>query len=187
MSVRAKQTLTKNLVTDQTWTNITKKLNVANITFDATEGMGYGAASTSTIALIMVGGFNDQKITATMKYVDPTTDAGSDLGVMLRVISADSPNTAYYYIRYDGGQARITKVLESGFQNLTSSPFTVTKNTVFTIEAQVVGTALSATFTSGTSVVNLSTIDSNIASGGVMGLRSFSSTGWFRNFTVEEL
>lgn len=43
--IRPLASLTKNLVTDQTWAGLNKKLNVTNCVFDATEGLGRAASS----------------------------------------------------------------------------------------------------------------------------------------------
>lgn len=178
--------VTKNCVTDTTWNDVTKKLNTS-ADFDA-NGLGYSAANTSTIVAILVGSFDDQRITATMKFVAPTTAGSEEIGVMLRVISLDSPDTTYYYARVVGGQARITKVIDTVFTNLASGAFALPQNTNVTITFSVVGSQLSASFVaSGVSTVNLSATDTDITGRGIAAIRSLTSTFRCSTFTVEQL
>ena len=53
---------TKDLIADQTYTDLTKKLNTSGIAFDAVEGLG-DAAANSSMVLVNSGGYPDQQIT----------------------------------------------------------------------------------------------------------------------------
>ena len=189
--IRTRFSLTKNLISDQTWANINTKINVTNCIFDVTEGLGR-AASESTAVLVCAGGFNDQRITADMKYVSPTATSASEIGVIARCNTLDNIGTSesYYYARVDNDVAKLTKVVAGAFTTMTSTAFPLAQNVVVTISLSCVGSAISATFTSAAdpgNPVTLSTTDTSIPSGGLMGFRSLSSSVWFRSFTAEEL
>lgn len=187
---QGKVVLSKNLVTDQTYNNMTFKLNAAGRAFSVTNGVGTSTA-TSTIAVIHAGGFNDQKITAVMKYVSPTTAGSEDFGVLLRAQSfEDTASSTYYYARCTAGNARITKVVGGTFTTLSSAAFALAADTDVTITFQVVGNSLSASFvaTGGTpTTVNLAAVDSSITMGGLVGFRSLTSTMYCKSFVVEQL
>ncbi len=185
-----KISLSKNLLTDQTYNNLTFRLNSAGRTFDVTYGVGT-ATETSTLALIHIGGFNDQSITATMRYRAPTVAGAEDFGVVCRFQSSeDVASTTYYYARCTAGFAKITKVIGGTFTNLSSSAFAVAADVDVTIVLTAVGNALTATFsaTGGTPVnVVLSAVDSSIPSGGLMGFRTLSKTGYCSSFVAAQL
>ena len=184
----ARLSLSKDFIADQTTTNVQEKLNTGGIGFDVVEGYGYDAASTSTGFVFSIGGFDDQRILADMKYVAPTAAGSEEIGCILRCLSFDSPNASYYYARADAGNARITKVIDGTFTTLTSTAFVLPQDEVLTIDFTVVGTLLEASFTAATpGTVNLSTNDSDIPGGGLPGCRSQSSTIWVRNALVEQL
>jgi hypothetical protein len=187
--VKSRIVFTKNLISDQTYNGVNEKMNTSDLAFDAVEGLGSDNGS-STAVTINVGGFDDQKIIAALKYVSPTTAGNEDIGVMLRLQTMDSPDATYYYARVDGGNAKITKIIDGAFTTLTSSAFALTQDTVVTITFSVVGSQLTALFqaTGGSpSDVTLSTSDSSIPSGGMFGYRSLNSTVYCRSFTVEQL
>ena len=180
--------VTKDLVADQTYTDLTKKLNTGGVAFDATFGLG-DATATSSLVLVNAGGFEDQKIEAVMRFPAPTTAGIEDIGVVLRAMTFDGTDDTYYYARVDGGTARITRVVNEAFVNLTSQAFALPQNTDVTITFTAVGDLLSATFDAGgaPATVNLSTTDNNIPRRGVMGFRSLTSAMWCSSLTWEQL
>jgi hypothetical protein len=171
--------ITKNLVSDQTYDQLTKKLNTAGVAFDVTHGLGQAAANSSAV-LINSGGFLDQEVIAKVKYASPTTAGAEEIGALVNVLSFDSPDANYYYARVDGGTAKITKVVDGTFTTLTSSAFALAQDDIVTITFSRVGNLLTADFESGgtPATVNLSTTDSSLVAGGVMGFRSLSSAIW---------
>ncbi len=183
----SKVTLTKNLLTTQDYQHITCRLNSAGSTFDA-NGLGTGASSTSTVYVVHLGGFNDQQIAATMKYVAPTTQAGSEIGVTARFQSLETTNdSTYYYARVDGGTAKLTKVVGGTFTALASGAWALPQDTYCTITLRVVGSALTATFhdeTAGLSDLQLTATDTAIPTGGLMGMRSLTSSIAISAFTA---
>lgn len=181
--------LTKNLVTDQTYTNMTFRANTAGRLFSGSHGVGT-ATATTTIAVIHAGGFSDQKITAIMRYAGPTTAGTEDFGVICRVQGLEDTNsTNYYYARCSAGSAKLTKVISGSFTNLSTSAFALPVDTDVTITLQAVGSSISATFSAGGSPadVTLSATDSTVPSGGQLGFRTFGSTGYCKFFTAEQL
>lgn len=177
----------KDLVADQTFLGLTVKLNTSGAAFDVVEGLGE-AALEPTVVFAHVGGFDDQRATAVMKYVSPSTNVDHEIGVLLRVQTFDG-NDYYYYARIDDGDAKITKVVNGSFTTLTQGAFPLPPDTLVTITFEAVGTALSATFDAGGSptTVNLAAVDSDIPSGGLMGFRTRTTAGWCRSFAAEEL
>ena len=189
--IRPLFSLTKNLVTDQTWAGINKKINVTNCVFDATEGLGR-AASESTAVLVCGGGFNDQKITAAMKYVSPTATSASEIGVIARCNTLDNigSSESYYYARVDNDVAKLTKVVAGAFTTIQSTAWPLAQNVVATISLSCVGSTITATFESAANpgvVTTLTATDTAITTGGLMGFRSLSSSIWVRSFTAEQL
>lgn len=187
--VRPKFSLTKNLISDQTFRNLVGKVN--NPSFNVTYGLGLSTA-TSWVGFVTAGGFNDQRVTAIMRYRTPTAVGSENFGVILRVQcveTGDAASTDYYYARCNTGFARITKVVANAFTNLTSSAFALGQDADVTITFSVVGSALSATFDAGGSpaTVNLSTTDASIVSGGLMGVRSTSQCAYCSSVIAEEL
>jgi hypothetical protein len=186
---RTKLTLTKNLVTDQTFRNLVTKVNTP--VFDVTLGLGISTA-TSIVAMTTMGGFSDQSISAVMRYVSPTAQGAENFGVILRVKcveTGDTASTDYYYARCQAGVARITRVVANVFTTLSSQAFVLPQSTDVTITFSVVGSALSATFDAGGSpaTVSLSSTDTQISGGGLLGFRSTSQTVFCKSFTAQEL
>jgi hypothetical protein len=160
--VKSRIVFAKDLINDQTYNGVNEKMNTSDLAFDETEGLGSDNGS-STAVTINVGGFDDQKIVAVLKYVSPTEAGGEDIGALLRLQTMDSPNATYYYARVDGGNAKITKVVDGSFDTLTQSAFALAQDTVVTITFSAVGNQLTALFqaTGGSpSDVTLSTSDS---------------------------
>lgn len=188
-NVRSKITFEKDLVNDQTFTGLTVKMNTTNRTFDVAEGLGQ-AAAVSTLVFAHVGGFKDQKVVATMKYVSPSTNIDHEFGVLARVQTLDnSADEDYYYARVDDGVAKLTKVVAGTFTNLSTSVFPLPIDTSVTITLQIVGNALTATFDADDviSTVILSATDSDITESGLCGFRTRSAAGWCSYIAVEEL
>jgi hypothetical protein len=190
-SIRSKVSLTKNFISDQTWGGFVRVLNTS-LAFDVTEGFGQ-AADNSSIILINVGGFNDQKITGNLKWVLPTLTTTYEIGVLARVqqtLTTGGATANYYYARCDGDTAKLTKVVSSVFTNLSTNAFVLPINTPVEIILSCVGSSLSATFTCAGvpgSPLTLTATDTAITTGGLMGMRSLTSSVWFRSFTAEEL
>lgn len=187
--LRAKISLEKNLVSDQTYTNIHKLNNVSGIAFNATHGLGEAANNSSVFALA-VGGFNDQKVTADVKWVSPTTAGNEEIGVIVRFKTFHSPNADYYYARVDGGIAKLTKVVAGTFTTLSQTTYALGIDVVCRITLSVMGSLLTATFaaTGGTPAdIQLSSSDTSIPSGGLVGVRSLTSSIWCSYIKGEEL
>lgn len=183
-----KLSLTKDLVADQTTTNIQEKLNTSGLGFDVTEGFGFAASATTSGWVYSIGGFDDQRIVSVLKYVAPSAPGNEEIGCILRCLSLDSPNASYYYARADAGDAKITKVVNGSFTTLTQTPFNLPADELCTIDFQVVGTQLDAEFTAATpGTVNLSANDSDIPGGGLPGVRSQGSTIWCRSSVITQL
>lgn len=181
--------VTRDFVTNQHEDNIIAILNTGGIGFDVTEGYGEGGSSTSTAFVLCAGGFPDQRITATMKYVAPTSKGSEDLGVLGRFFSWSGANDEYYYARCDAGDAEIIKVKDGTFSTLASTPFALDPDVLVTITFTLQGNDLEATFSaaSGPGDVTLTVSDSDIPQAGLMGARSLTSTMWVRTITGEQL
>ena len=186
----SKARITKDIVADQTWTHLQKKLDNSNIVLNATEGVGE-ANSNSWVVLGSMGGFDDQRVTVNMKWVAPTTAGNEEIGAMVRCTSFESPNQSYYYARVDGGVAKLTKVVNSAaFANLSTSVFALPINTICTITLEAVGSLITATFTAAgvaQSPLVLQATDSDIAGGGLMGFRTLACAGWCSFLEMEQL
>jgi hypothetical protein len=190
-SIRSKVTFSKNLITDQTWSGFVRALNTS-LAFDVTEGFGQ-AADASSIILINAGGFNDQKITGSLKWVLPTLITGYDVGVIARVqgiLTTGGATANFYYARCDGDVAKLTKVVANTYTNLSTNAFVLPINTAVEVILSCVGSTISATYTCAGvpgSPLTLTATDTSITTGGLMGMRSLTSSVWFRSFTAEEL
>lgn len=178
----------KDMVVDQTFTDLTKKLNTSGVAFDVVEGLGEAAAN-SSVVFVNAGGFPNQKIVVVMNYPAPTTAGNEDIGALLRILSFDSPNASYYYARVDAGFAKITRVLNGSFTTLTQQAFALAQGVDVTITFTAVGDLLTAIFDAGgaPATVNLSVSDNQVARRGVMGFRSSSSAVWFRSAAWDQL
>ncbi len=143
-------------------------------------------AGTSNIAQVLVGGFNDQKITAVLK----TSTASSRLGVILRYLTSKSPNATYYYGQVQAGTMRITKVVDGTFTNLASAAYTITAGTEYTFTFSAIGSALSLTVDDlAGNTATITVADSSIAGPGCMGFRSGPTTSTqisCKNWQAEE-
>ena len=180
--------LTKDFVADPTFKGVTCRLNTAGQVLDA-NGLGC-TTSTSTLWVVSAGGFNDQRITAMLKWLAPTASGSEEIGVMARFQTNEGSDATYYYARVDGGVAKLTKVVDTTFTNLSTGAWSLPVDTFCTITLSVVGNALTATFHDETEVLpdlELSATDSAITTGGLMGFRSLSSTIACDSFTAEQL
>ncbi len=170
------------------WDQLQPYLNSASWTLDA-NGASVTSAGSSGVQ-ILVGGFNDQKITASMKFITPTTAGNENLGVMCRFYTNQSGYATYYYARQHKGVFRLQKVVDGTFTTLSSASYTLAQNTWATIVLQTVGSAISASIDDGSTSQSLSASDSAIAGPGCFGFRSGptdNSTISCRSFTVEEI
>lgn len=188
--IRSLPSLTKDLVSDQTEAGIFKKTNVSAIGFDATKGFGQNTSNSSTHVLVAMGGFNDQKMTAKLRWGNFTTQANSDIQVYCRIQGLDATKTAYV-ARMDNDVARISKMVAGSYTNITSTAMACAVDQDIIISLQVIGNSLTATFENVTAnpgvVVTLTGTDSTITSGGLMGYGSLTSTVWCKSFTAEEV
>ena len=179
----------KDLLVDQTFKGLTVRFNTAGIAFDA-DGLGSGASATSTLCLVNVGGFADQRVTGIVKWIAPSTAVAHEVGVVARSQTVEvAGETDYYFARIDNGVAKLTRVLGGVFSNLAQSAFVLPINTTATVTLTCVGDAISASFDAGGSpaTVNLASIDANIPDAGLMGFKSISSTIACSSIQAEEL
>lgn len=187
--------LTKNLISQQNFLDLTSKVNTP--AFSATLGLGL-ATATSWAALVHGGGWRDQRVTATMRYVAPTAQGSENFGVILCVRcieTGDAASTHYFYARCQTGNARITRVVGNVFTNLTSQAFVLPQDTdvVITFSAVRSGSsvALAAEFDAGgspaTATLSAADTSSELLLGGLPGFRTTSQTGYCSQFTAEQL
>ena len=83
VNTRTALTYTKNFVSEQNFTKMNRKITTSS-TFDVTLGFGEGA-SNSTCAILAMGGFDDQRVTAVGRWTSPNTTVTYELGVIARV------------------------------------------------------------------------------------------------------
>jgi hypothetical protein len=183
----------KNFVTDQAFTHFASALT-ATSGFNATEGYG-SATGDSKILASLFGGFNNQRITAIMKYVSPTAVNSENFGPIVRGKNLLT-NTVrqYYQARVQAQTARITKVIGNGASDVHTNlgsgvAFALPQDTLVTIMLEVIGSTLTATFTAtGLGTVTVGPVtDTDIPANGVMGFRSLTSTMWCREALLEQL
>jgi hypothetical protein len=186
-AVRSRIVLAK-AATIADWDQMQPYLNASAWTLDA-NGASVTSSASSGVQ-ILVGGFNDQKITASMKFITPTTAGNENIGVMCRFFTNQSGYATYYFARQQKGIFRLQKVVDGTFTTLSSNNYTLAQNTWATFVLQVVGSALSASIDDGTTSLSLTATDSAIAGPGCFGFRSGptdNSTVSCRSFTVEEV
>jgi hypothetical protein len=184
-------TISKNLITDQTYTYLQKKLNTAAVGFNVALGLGV-ADNNSSAVLGSIGGFANQRVTGDVQWVAPTVAGGEEIGVIARCLSLEStlPGPSYYYARVDAGIAKLTRVLAGVFTNLSQAAFALPIGTIGTISLEAVGSQLTAVFTAAGvpgSPLTLSAVDANITTGGLMGVRSLTSSIWCSSLIMEQL
>jgi hypothetical protein len=172
------------------YTHVTVRNNSAGVTIDATEGIGEAASNSSVIAA-WLGGFADMRVTAVMKYVSPTSQANSEIGVMGRFTSPASTGfstASYVYARVDGGVAKLTEVVAGTLTTLSSTAYALPQDELCTITLTLRGTAWTASFNcTSLGTVSLSATSSNVSGIGVGGIRSLSSSIRCRTLRVEQL
>lgn len=185
--------LSKDCINDQTNNDITVALNTAGVAFDASQGLG-DAANTSSIVLLMYGGFDAQRCTCVLNFPSPTTAGTEDLGVIIGLRNYKSTFENYLYARVHAGTAGIAADVNGTLTTLTSTPWSVAQGVNITIMIQRVGLLVTTSFTaaSGPSPVTPSTILTGatataLASGGLMGFRSLSKAVWCRSMLGEQV
>lgn len=173
--------ISKNLITEQNYDWLQKKLNTSGVAFDATHGLGE-AASNSSMVLFSMGGFDDQHVIADLKWVAPTTAGNEEIAVMSRCLTAETLAN-YYLWRLDGGVLKLTKVIDSVFTNLATVAWALPVDVIATMELIIVGSQLTGRASaSGMADEELTASDSDIPGGGLMGFRSLTSSVWCSAF-----
>jgi hypothetical protein len=137
-----------------------------------------GASATSGPSNILnhlVGGFNDQKVTAVIKT---STFAGSErLGVLVRFLTNKTGNATYYYLQNQAGTARIQKVVDGVFTTIASGTFALAPGAEYTFTLSAVGTSIVGRIDDlAGNAIDLSASDSAIAGPGICGARSGPTT-----------
>lgn len=173
-----------DFVAQQTWDNVHKV--DSGFAIDATLGL-LVATNATAIAALGIGGFADQSVVAVCGYTATTTVGNEDFGVLLRMKTISSPDATYYYVCVNGQQCQIRRIVDGTFSTRTFAAFALPQDTDVTITCSVVGNVLTANFLAGALDVDLSTSDSVIAGGGLVGIRTLTSTGYFKSVSVEEL
>lgn len=188
--VTGKVSFYKNMITDQTFRYLNVRQNSAGVAFDVTEGLGEAASNTSVV-VALIGGFADVRVYGDFKYVSPTSQANSDLGLFGRFTNPDHSgygNGSYYYARVDGGVAKLAKINVGTFTTLSSTNWALAQGDVATITLVCRGSAISATFyNAGLGTVTLAATDTSIPEAGCAGFRSASSSLRCRNLGVDQL
>lgn len=182
---------TKNLVTDQTYVGVTKKLNTG-ATWDATKGLGIEGTATSVIIQANQGGFADCRVTANM--IRGTTEGATpSMQVCARATTWDTPagDQEWYMARIQAGQGRLSKYTGSTYTNIASSAFTWSVGDELQISLTCVGSELTATFENITAapgtIITVIGTDTDITAGGLIGFRTLNASMWLKSFTVEHL
>lgn len=178
--------LDKNLIADQTYVHLITKFNVFLIGFDAAKGLGR-AANETTVFMTDCGGFNDQRITATMQFPAPTVAGAEHIGVIGRCVQLDVTQN-YYWIGISAGSARIKRMLNGVFSDLATTAYAVAQGVNVTITASIVGSNISAKFVadSGPADEVLYATDLNFTRG-FTGAASVLSGIWVSAIKVEQL
>lgn len=187
---------TKNLVTDQVYNGVTKKLNTT-ATWDATKGLGIEGTTSSVIIQANTGGFANCRVTANM--IRGTSEGSTpSMQVCARVNSWDTNSSGsptsdqkWYMARIQAGQGRISKFISGTYTNIASSAFSWSVGDELQISLTCVGTELTATFENITAapgtVITVTGSDSDITAGGLIGFRTLNASMWLKSFTVEHL
>lgn len=189
LDITSKVAFSKNLISDQTFNNITVRNNTAGVAFDVTLGLGEAASNTS-VWVFLIGGFANQRLAATMRYVAPTAQANSEIGVMGRFVAPTSTGyttASYYYARVDGGTAKLTRVIGGAFTDIASGAYNLAQNVDVTITLTCVGSQITAAYTGATGNLTLQATDTNITAGGLGGCRSLSSSIYCSAYSMDQL
>ena len=168
------------------WDYLTPILNTAGWVLDA-NGASVTTA-TSSILQIGLGGFPNQIITASLKFITPTTAGNEELGVMGRFLTNKSPDATYYYLRQISGQIRLVKVVDGTFTTLASAAYALAQDTWADFTLTMNGSAIEGTIDDGSTSVTLNATDSDIANGGfcVRSGPTNAATISMRSFRVQE-
>ncbi|MBE7466764.1 MAG: hypothetical protein HS116_25115 [Planctomycetes bacterium] len=163
-------------------------LNAAGWTLNA-NGVAV-TTSTSSMMALMVGGFVNQKITASIKYTSPTNQGSEDIGLLARLYTNQTGYATYYYCRQTGGNFRIGKNVDGTFTTLANQNYALAQNTYALMILRVIGSSLYAMIDDGVQEpLELNATDSAIPGPGAMGFRSGptnSSTVAVRSLIAEE-
>lgn len=163
-------------------------LNSGGWTLDA-NGVSVTSAAASGI-MIMVGGFNDQRITASLKFISPTAVGSEDICVIGRFLTNQSGYASYYWARQHQGYFKIGKNVDGTFTTLSEKPNVLAQNTFATFVLEIVGTQITGSINDGSTALSLRAVDSAISGPGVLGFRSgigANSTISCQSWTCEEV
>jgi len=181
----------KDLVADQTYKGVNKKLNTG-ATWHATKGLGIDGTASSVVILAVSGGMADCRVTATMVWGD-TSGSTPSMQVCARLNTVDTPlgDQDWYCARIQTGQARITKIVSGTYTNITSSAFSWTAGDVIKMTLECVGSSLAATFENVTTAPGVLTsivgTDSSITAGGAIAFRTLNASMWLQYYKIEHL
>lgn len=188
--IPAKVYLAKNLVTDQTYPGVNKKLSTT-AAFDAVKGLGLDGTTSSVAILVNAGGFDNQKLTATMIWGN-TQGSTPSMQVCIRVNTWDTPTTdhSWYCARVQTGNARLTRVNGGSYTNISSTAFSWSAGDVITMSCAYKDGELTATFENVTTapgvITTLTGTDTSVPAGGSMGVRTLNASMWLQSFVAEE-
>lgn len=181
----------KNLVTDQTYKGVTKKLNTT-ATWDATKGLGIEGVTSSVVIQANQGGFPDCRVVANM--IRGTSEGSTpNMQVCARATTWDTPtgDQDWYCARIQSGQGRLTKVIAGSYTNIASSAFSWSIGDELQMSLTCVGSELIATFenitTAPGTVITVVGSDSSITAGGLIGFRTLNASMWLKSYTVDHL
>lgn len=178
----------QNFISTQNFNNIAGILAADSWAFDGTEGLGTTTVS-STIYFLRQGAPTADLIIEGY-FKSPDAGASANMGVMGRLTGISTGQTSYYTARYNAGNFRISKFVNSAtVTNLVASAQTINAGDICRLKLTLVGTALSAEFENITAVsgtIPLSTTDSDITLPGWAGFRSGTTTSkvWWRSLTA---
>jgi hypothetical protein len=189
---QAKVSVYKDFVAEPNYVNW-MTVTAATSGFDVTEGFGSDTADTK-IAVGFVGGFHDQKATASVKFTSPSVSGTESVNLFVRGSNL-STNTRRRYaaLRLHQGFARLTVFVGDGVSDVATliaqEPWAFEQGVLATLTLQAIGSIYIATMTSATgspAPLTLAGADGQLESGGgVMGLRTFSSTMRCRDILME--
>lgn len=178
----------QNLITTQNLDGLSGILAADSWAFDVTEGLGTIITS-STIYLIRQGAPTaDCAVEAYFK--SPDAGALANMGVMGRVIGLSTGQTNYYTARYNAGNFRISKFVNSAtVTNLVASAQTINIDDICRLKLTLTGTSLTAEFENITAVsgtIPLSTTDSDLTLPGWTGFRTGTTVSkvWYRSISA---
>jgi hypothetical protein len=168
----------KNLLTDQTFEKLLVQLDVANVAFDVTLGLGHN----SNTSMRVLANFCAQNAVGkvTMLYPSATPQGSEDLSVCL-VTNLHSGVENLYLIRLHAQVASIGKIINgAAIATIGSSqPFLVPQAQPFDINFTINGNQISATFstTGGVTPATVAATDSALPGFKQFGYQSELSHG----------